>query len=79
MPALSQQTVTDLLATVDIYSATDALFRNAGLLAGENLRSLDALHLAAAIALGVDAVLTYDTQMAAAATDVGVPTLAPGR
>ena len=41
------------------------------------LRSLDALHLAAAIRLGVDAVVTYDTRMTQAARDLGLVVLAP--
>ncbi len=62
---------------MDIYSLTDALYRQAGLLPGANLRSLDALHLAAAVALGVDAILTYDLRMAEAAGELGVPVIAP--
>ncbi len=76
-PDLDQAEVTAFLATLDIYSLTDALYRQAGLLPGANLRSLDALHLAAAVALGVDAILTYDLRMAEAAGELGVPVIAP--
>ena len=42
------------------------------------LRSLDAIHLAAAIAVGADAVLTYDARLATSAEAVGLSVLAPG-
>jgi uncharacterized protein len=43
------------------------------------VRSLDALHLATAIELGdaLDAVITYDTRMAAAARSHGLAVTAP--
>jgi predicted nucleic acid-binding protein len=43
------------------------------------LRSLDAIHLAAAQSLGSDlgAVVTYDQRMAQAATELGMPVEAP--
>ncbi|MBF4161147.1 hypothetical protein [Nocardioides acrostichi] len=50
---------------------------NAGLLPGSHLRSLDALHLAAALALDVDAVLTYDQRLAQSCRDLGIDVLAP--
>ena len=46
-------------------------------LPGAGLRSLDALHLGAAIRLEVEAVLTYDVRMAEAATSLGLDVLAP--
>ena len=54
-------------------------FREAGLLPGENPRSLDALHLAAGVRIGVDAVVTYDDRMAAAAGTLGPTVVTPGR
>lgn len=44
----------------------------------DELRSLDAIHLAAAIAVGADAVLTYDARLATSAEAVGLSVLAPG-
>lgn len=43
------------------------------------LRSLDAIHLAAARALGADlgALVTYDRRMAGAAAELGMPVVAP--
>ncbi|MBO9522435.1 MAG: PIN domain-containing protein [Nocardioidaceae bacterium] len=76
-PALPQEAVTELLDGVDLFEMPASLFRQAGLLPGATLRSLDALHLAAAVALDVDAVLTYDVRLAAAAHDVGLAVVQP--
>ncbi len=48
---------------------------------GGGLRTLDAIHLAAAQAAGVElgGVVTYDERMAGAANDLGLETLSPGR
>lgn len=77
VPELSQALVTSLLDRVDLYEASPAVFRQAGLLPGAHLRSLDALHLATAIAIGVDDVLTYDQRFAEAVRQVGLTVLAP--
>ena len=76
-PALTQQAVSELLRGVDLYEMPPPLFAEAGLLPGADLRSLDALHLAAAIRLEVEAVVTYDVRMAEAATALGMTVLAP--
>jgi predicted nucleic acid-binding protein len=77
-PALTQQDVTDLLDGVDLYEVPSSLFREAGLLPGVNLRSLDALHLAAAVRIGVEHMVTYDVRMIASAHVLGVRVLSPG-
>ncbi|MEJ1088360.1 hypothetical protein WDU99_08530 [Microbacterium sp. Mu-80] len=41
------------------------------------MRSQDALHLAAALSLGVDEIITYDEKMADAARRAGLWVLAP--
>ena len=74
---LTQQAVSDLLRGVDLHELPPPLFAEAGLLPGDRLRSLDALHLAAAIRLEVDAVVTYDQRMADAATSLGLQVSAP--
>ena len=76
-PALSQQLVTELLESVSLYEVPASLFREAGLLPGARLRSLDALHLAAAVRIGVDHVVTYDERMAESARLLGLNVLAP--
>lgn len=77
-PELAQDHVTAFLTTFDVHSVTDAVFRQAGLMPGTFLRSLDAVHLASAIALDVDAILTYDRRLSESASQVGVTALAPG-
>lgn len=76
-PGLTQAMVSGLLDGVDLYDVPGSLFREAGLLPGLALRSLDALHLAAAVRIGVDHVVTYDARMAASARLLGLSVLAP--
>lgn len=78
-PELRQQQVTDLLERIDLYEVSPTLSLQAGLLPGEHLRSLDALHLASAIGIGVDRLVTYDLRMAEAARAAGLVVIAPGR
>lgn len=75
--ALTQQIVSEFLEGVALYEVPASLFREAGLLPGTDLRSLDALHLAAAIRIGVDHVVTYDSRMGDAARSLGLDVLAP--
>jgi predicted nucleic acid-binding protein len=69
---LPQAAVTSVLDRVSLHDLPASIFREAGLVAGPTLRSLDALHLVAAIRLGVDVVVTYDARMAEAATSLGL-------
>ena len=78
IPELQQDRVTALLELIDIYEMPASLFRQAGLIAGPNLRSLDALHLTAAIAVDAEAIATYDTRLSEAAATVGLAVIAPG-
>ena len=75
--SLTQGVVSDLLSGVDLYELPPPLFAEAGLLPGATLRPLDALHLAAAIRLEVEAVITYDARMAESARSLGLAVLAP--
>lgn len=70
------QALLDALTLVDID--TDVLAAAATLLPLE-MRSLDAIHLATALALGgeIEALLTYDVRMAAAARAAGLRAEAP--
>lgn len=77
VPELAQPLVTSLLDRVDLYEMSSGILRQAGLLPGEHLRSLDALHLATAIAIGADDVLTYDQRFAEAAGQAGMTVIAP--
>lgn len=78
IPALSQIMVTALLDEFDMYEVPASLFREAGLLPGPGLRSLDALHLAAALRIGVDGICTYDHRMQESARELGLAVHAPG-
>jgi len=57
------------------------LMLEAGKVGPAGIRTLDAIHLTAAVAAGDElaAVVTYDDRMAKAARGLGVETLAPGR
>jgi uncharacterized protein len=74
---LDQSMVSALLETIALHELPPALFGAAGRLPGEHLRSLDALHLASAMQLDVEVLLTYDQRMASAAHDLGIAVLAP--
>lgn len=75
--ALTQERVSAFLDGVGLFELPPTLFQEAGLLASSRLRSLDSLHLAAAVRIGVDRVLTYDHRMAEAARDLGIEVAAP--
>lgn len=76
--ALLQRQVSELLDRVGLYELTPAIHTQAGLLPGANLRSLDALHLATVISVGVDCLVAYDVRLIEAARDAGVMVLSPG-
>ena len=68
-----------VLRRLDLVQLDDDLLDSAAALDAGVLRSLDAIHLAAAQVLGDDltAVVTYDDRMTAAAGRVGLPVAAP--
>ena len=74
--ALQARSVLDAVTLVDV---TAAVFEVAGRLDPVGLRSLDAVHLAAALDLGDDleGLVTYDDRLADAAIANGVPVVAP--
>ena len=67
-----------IVATLDLVGLDDALLDAAGDLDAE-LRSLDAIHVAAARTLGedLDCVVTYDRHMSIAAAAIGLTVAAP--
>ena len=69
-----------LLERIMLVRLDDALLDQAAALGGTALRSLDAIHLAAAKALGgtLTEVVTYDRRMAEAARGLGLRVIAPG-
>lgn len=68
------------LKRIDLVALTDGILDAAGTLEPRIVRTLDAIHLATALALGDDleAVVTYDTRMAEGARLLGLPAVAPG-
>lgn len=75
---LDQTSVTALLEGVSIAALDRAVHRSAGFLPMPYLRTLDALHLEAALRLDAAAVLTYDHRLSEAARAVGLDVIAPG-
>ena len=68
-----------VLDALTLFVLTSATFERAATLDPDDLRSLDALHLAAAMELGdeLDGMVTYDDRMAVAAARYGVAVIAP--
>jgi predicted nucleic acid-binding protein len=67
------------LAEADLLKIDAEIFDRAGALEPPSLRSLDALHLAAAMALGPDlaGIVAYDDRLIAAAVELGLPVASP--
>lgn len=76
----AQDRVTKILARIRLLTIDNALLDAAAGLDARVLRSLDAIHLASALALGddLDCVVTYDRRMSDAASVLGVVVRAPG-
>ncbi|MBO0687594.1 MAG: type II toxin-antitoxin system VapC family toxin [Candidatus Dormibacteraeota bacterium] len=75
----SMQVASGLLASVDLVGVTRARVQQAGQLQPPQLRTVDALHLVSALAVGgrLGALVTYDERMAAAAQWYGLPVVTP--
>ena len=67
------------LARVDLVRVNDRVLNQAGTLLPEELRSLDAIHLATAGRLGADLgeIVTYDERMVGAARALGYKVTSP--
>ena len=72
-------TVREGLRRVDLIGIDDRILDAAGTLEPQVLRTLDAIHLATALAVGDDleAIVTYDERMIEAARLLGLPTATP--
>lgn len=68
-----------VLDSITLIQLATSTFEEAGRLDSTLLRTLDAIHLAAALELGDDleTVVTYDERLAEAARNNGVPVTAP--
>jgi predicted nucleic acid-binding protein len=69
-----------VVSQIAIVEVSDAIRGRAAALDPPTLRSLDALHLATALEIGdeLDALVTYDGRMLAAAENLGLTVVAPG-
>lgn len=69
-----------LIERSDVLRITAEVFDDAGRVPPVTLRSLDALHVAAAMSLGPDlaGIVAYDDRLAAAAASAGLVVAAPG-
>ncbi|MEM9615001.1 MAG: type II toxin-antitoxin system VapC family toxin [Actinomycetota bacterium] len=71
--------VREVLDGLTLVELSTSVFHEAGRLEPPELRSLDALHLAAALSLGddLDGIVAYDDRLVAAAEAHGIPALGP--
>jgi predicted nucleic acid-binding protein len=76
--SLAQERVSDLLDRFDLLEPDAVTYRTAGLLPGAHLRSLDALHVAAAVQGDCRTLVTYDARQAEAARAAGLRVVSPG-
>lgn len=72
-----EEVVATALSGIAEYALDEELLRRARRIGSDELRSLDAIHLASAVAVGADAILTYDQRLAEAAATMGLTPLAP--
>lgn len=69
----------DVLSLIELIRVSDRILSDAGSLLPAELRSLDAIHLATMRQLGASLrrLVTYDGRMTAAASELGIMTVAP--
>lgn len=72
---IPQESVTAILDTINVFELVAADFVRAGLLDFENLGSLDALHLATALRVPADVMLSDDVRLTEASEAMGLPVL----
>lgn len=75
---IPQVTATAILDRLDVADMERSIFTSAGVLSGAQLRSLDALHVAAALYLNAEMLISYDHRQIEAATANGLHTVSPG-
>lgn len=73
-----QASVTEVLDRIELHALARSVYRDAGVIDGPDLRSLDALHLAGAGRLDVEAILVYDHVLSDGAVGLGFAVLQPG-
>jgi predicted nucleic acid-binding protein len=65
------------VAGIAEFPMDDTVLRRARVVGADHLPSLEAVHLASALAVDADAMLTYDDRLADSASAVGITVLAP--
>ncbi len=77
--ASAAEAVQNVLELLELVELDEEVARQAATLAPPTLRSLDAIHLASALAIGEELTefITYDARLAAAARSAGLEVLAP--
>lgn len=73
----SQGDVTRILDGFDQVEPDRAIFTEAGVLPGDSLRSLDAIHAVTAMRTSAEVFVTYDRRQAGAAEAVGLRVISP--
>jgi predicted nucleic acid-binding protein len=74
---LPQASATAVLDRLDLIELDRATFAAAAIFPDPNLRSLDALHLAAAMRVGADLFISYDERKIQSAIDLGLHVVSP--
>lgn len=74
---IPQEGVTGVLRGIRMLGVPRDVFHSAGLLPMKDLRSLDAIHLASALSVAADSVISYDHRLLTAASAVGLHTVTP--
>lgn len=74
---LPQAAVSRVLDGIDLLAPDRSLYQQAGILPGRHLRSLDALHVAAAMRVDATAFIAYDPRQCEAADSVGLLVVTP--
>ena len=69
----------DALGDLAIAPIGEQIVESARIIGPPILRSLDAIHLATAVAVGAQELWTYDDRLAEAAEGMGIPARMPGR
>jgi len=75
----AERLVRGVVERIELLRLDDQILDRAGELGPNDLRTLDAIHLASALAIGreLNAVVTYDRRLAGAAEDAGLAVLSP--
>ena len=75
----AERLVRDIVERIELLRLDDQILDRASEVGPNDLRTLDAIHLASALAIGreLDAVVTYDRRLAAAAEGAGFAVLSP--